>query len=232
MTATLRRLPLLLLLALLVPAASLATTVRMDTVLGLIDVELFDDVAPDTVANFLNYVADGDYDGSFIHRSAVLQDGVTPFVIQGGGFFYDGSDYLSIPTDPPVANEFSLSNLRGTIAMAKLPGDPDSATSQWFFNLRDNSAILDPQNGGFTVFGEVVGDGMLVVDAIAALQRWNASSIDPAFGEIPLIDFMVGGNVAEELVLLNSVTIVPEPATALLFAAGLAALGARHRARR
>ena len=148
--------------------------VRMQTDLGAIDIEMFDTVAPQTVANFMNYVNDGDYDGTFFHRS------IPGFVVQGGGFIAntpDGSILSAdagashIPTDPPVVNEFNLSNLRGTIAMAKVDGDPDSATSEWFFNLDDNSANLDVQNDGFTVFAQVLNEGMDVVDAIAALQR-------------------------------------------------------------
>jgi len=147
---------------------------RMQTDLGGIDIEMFDTVAPQTVANFMNYVNDGDYDGTFFHRS------IPGFVVQGGGFIAntpDGSILSAdagashIPTDPPVVNEFNLSNLRGTIAMAKVGGDPDSATSEWFFNLDDNSANLDVQNDGFTVFAQVLNEGMDVVDAIAALQR-------------------------------------------------------------
>ena len=128
-------LPYLLLTALLLPSLSAAAiNVRMQTDLGAIDIELFDTVAPLTVANFMNYVNDGDYDGSFFHRS------IPGFVVQGGGFITntpngsiltDGASL--IPTDPPVVNEFNLSNLRGTIAMAKVGNDPDSATSQWFF---------------------------------------------------------------------------------------------------
>ena len=142
------------------PSISLASFVSMQTVLGDINIEIFDDVAPNTAANFLNYVNDGDYNNSFFHRS------VPGFVLQGGGFRYNSNAYSYVPTDPSIANEFSLSNIRGTIAMAKFGSDPDSATSQWFFNLGDNSANLDIQNGGFTVFGRVV-EGMDVVDSIA-----------------------------------------------------------------
>jgi hypothetical protein len=70
--------------------------------------------------------------------------------------------------------------------MAKQPGDPDSATSQWFFNLEDNSAELDNTNGGYTVFGQVTGDGMKVIDRIADLTVWNAGG---PFAELPLIDY-------------------------------------------
>src|SRR5262245_2471294 len=148
------------------PASAFATTVRMSTSLGVIDIELFDAEAPATVANFLNYVTSGVYVNSFIHRS------VPGFIIQGGGYGWDGSQnrYYNVPANPAVVNEYSpnRSNRRGTIAMAKLGGDPNSATNQWFFNLADNSANLDNQNGGFTVFGRVIGNGMQVVDAIAA----------------------------------------------------------------
>jgi cyclophilin family peptidyl-prolyl cis-trans isomerase len=172
-----------------------ATNVVIHTDLGDIEIELFDEQAPQTVANFLNYVNDGDYADTFIHRS------VPCFVIQGGGFKFIDDAVEEVPKDSPVVNEPGISNTRGTIAMAKLPDDPDSATSEWFINLADNSGNLDSQNGGFTVFGKVVGDGMQVADAIAALPVWNAGS---PFTDLPLIDYP--GNIAitaEHLVMTD-----------------------------
>jgi peptidyl-prolyl cis-trans isomerase A (cyclophilin A) len=154
---------------------------------GVANVVLFDQAgagAPLTVQNFQNYVNDGDYIDSIIHRS------VPEFVVQGGGFTATPTGIGLVPPDPPVTNEFSAdrSNLRGTIAMAKLGNDANSATSQWFFNLADNSANLDIQNGGFTVFGELLGEtDRAVVDAIAAVTVFNASSLNPAFSDLPLL---------------------------------------------
>ncbi len=174
--------------------ASTNPVVRVDTTLGSFSIELFEQTTPVTVANFLNYVRDGDYDGSFIHRV------VPGFVVQGGGFGLNSNGAaIEIPADPPIVNEFNISNTRGTVAMAKLGGNPNSATSQWFVNLGDNSGILDPQNGGFTVFGRVIDDGMAVVDAIAALPL---GFFAPPFSETPAI------NSSGALVVLSSVTLV------------------------
>jgi cyclophilin family peptidyl-prolyl cis-trans isomerase len=187
-----------------------ADIVTFETVLGNFQVELLSDDAPATVANFLNYVNRGDYDGSFVHRT------VPGFVIQGGGFSYDPVSGFPVPvqTDPPVVNEFKVSNTRGTVAMAKLSGNPNSATSQWFINLGDNSA-LDGSNGGFTVFGRVLGDGMDVVDAIATTKRWNLLDWwGNAFTEIPLINFngTVAGINGDILVNISKVSLdQPEP---------------------
>ena len=160
-----------------------ATIVEFQTVLGSFQVNLYDNATPTTVANFLNYVNNGAYTNSVYHRSD------PGFVVQGGGFTYDQTLPLdSIPTNAPVGNEPEFSNVRGTIAMAKLANSPNSATSQWFFNLVDNSGTLDGSNGGFTVFGEVVGDGMDVVDAIAALPQFNFGA--PA-NELPLRNYTV-----------------------------------------
>ncbi len=139
--------------------------------LGNIALEMLASDAPKTVTNFLSYVDDDSYDNSMIHR--VPEN----FVVQGGGF------KMALPLEDisqksPVVNEFKLSNLRGTVAMAKLGGDPNSATNGWFINLGDNSANLDSQNGGFTVFARVIGTGMSVADAIDDLPKLYFSQSD------------------------------------------------------
>jgi len=192
----------LLLAMLCVSAASLATTVRLQTTLGLVDIRLFDTAAPLTVANFLSYVNSGAYDDSFIHRS------VPGFILQGGGYRLGSTPNTTntISPRPPVVNEFSVtrSNLRGTIAMAKLSGDPNSATCEWFINLANNSANLDNQNGGFTVFGQVLGSGMDIIDAIAALPTVNAGG---AFSNLPLASPKTGTNFQRSnFVMLNKVS--------------------------
>lgn len=139
------------------------TVVRFQTNFGVIDIELFDTVAPVTAANFRKYVEDGAYDQMFFHRL------VTDFVLQGGGFkFDDGPGMRAIDTEPPIQNEFQRLNLERTVAMAKQEGNPNSATSQFFINLQDNPN-LNTSNGGFTVFGRVIR-GWVSVDAIAGLQ--------------------------------------------------------------
>ena len=134
--------------------------VQVNTTLGSFVIELLPADAPGTVANFLQYVNESFYDGLIFHRV------IEGFVVQTGGFRPDGTQP---DTHDPIVNEFKLSNVRGTVAMAKLPDDPDSATSQWFVNLVDNSANLDNQNGGFTVFGRVIEGMESVVDAIAGV---------------------------------------------------------------
>jgi peptidyl-prolyl cis-trans isomerase A (cyclophilin A) len=122
-------------------------SMQQGTTKNTVDLKLLDGDAPLTVANFLNYADNGDYDNSFIHRS------VPGFIMQVGGFTYNPLDgafindpalndfpggLQPVPAGPAVVNEFRGSNLSGTIAMAKLPSDPDSATNEWFFNLADN----------------------------------------------------------------------------------------------
>ena len=187
------------------PLVATATTVRFPTPLGAIDINLYDSAAPQTVANFMSYVNSGAYNNTFIHRS------VPGFVIQGGGYVWnDASNNLSsISTAAPVANEFSASrsNRRGTIAMAKLDGNPNSATSQWFINLADNSSALDGSNGGYTVFGEVSLASMAVVDAIARLPIGNAGG---AFSELPIIGNVVNNAIQKSnLVIIDRIAAVP-----------------------
>jgi peptidyl-prolyl cis-trans isomerase A (cyclophilin A) len=170
------------LLMLAAPLALADTFVHVETRMGAMDFQLFDDLAPITVANFLNYVNSGDfdYDGTFFHRS------VPGFVIQGGGFTYGGL----VPEDPPIPNEFdpaTMSNTRGTLAMAR--GDTlDSATSQWFINLADNDILDDPANP-YCVFGTVVKGMVAVADEIALLPVEDMSILYSAFGELPMIDY-------------------------------------------
>lgn len=132
--------------------------VRLSTSLGDIDVELYADRAPRTVANFLERVDEGFYEGLIFHRV------VAGFVIQTGG--YDaGLNYREPPGNVPNESANGLRNSRGTLAMARLT-DPDSANTQFFINVKDNGH-LDAAAGqpGYTVFGRVV-DGMDVVTEI------------------------------------------------------------------
>jgi len=172
---------LTILSATMLAAKSHATVVEVRTVVGDFQVNLFDEATPQTVANFLDYVNSGAYANNTVHRSSA------GFVIQMGGFQYNNS----FPPDPiatglPVNNEPVFSNLRGTLSMAKFGGNPNSATSQFFVNLSNNASNLDAQNGGFSVFGQVIGDGMDVVDQIAALGRFNFGG---TFNEVPLRNY-------------------------------------------
>jgi peptidyl-prolyl cis-trans isomerase B (cyclophilin B) len=139
--------------------------VQLDTSKGKIVIELYPDKASKTVANFLEYVKSGQYNGSIFHR--VIPD----FMIQGGGF---SSDMKEKATRAPIQNEADngLTNDRGTLAMART-GDPHSASAQFFINLKNNTFLnhtaKTPQGWGYAVFGKVV-EGMDVVDQIAAVK--------------------------------------------------------------
>jgi cyclophilin family peptidyl-prolyl cis-trans isomerase len=183
--------------------------VRMTTVLGNIDIELFGVDKPITVTNFLKYVDQGRYflfdstanqtASTFIHRS------IPGFVIQGGGYLGTvnpsptpgSANNNAQPTQvlpfAPIQNEPGISNTRGTIAMAQNGMDPNSATSQWFINLANNGGMpnfLDIRHnnaGPYTVFGKVVNNTMTSVDAIAAVLVYNAGSAP--FDSIPLRNY-------------------------------------------
>ena len=159
----------------------------METSMGTITLELDDEKAPETVANFVRYAQDGHYDGTIFHR---VIDG---FMIQGGGFTKDMNQKA---TREPIRNEAmnGLKNARGTIAMARTMV-VDSATSQFFINLVDNG-FLDfqsptPQGFGYAVFGKVT-DGMEVVDAIAKVKTGFAGPHQ---------------NVPEEPIVIRKVTV-------------------------
>jgi cyclophilin family peptidyl-prolyl cis-trans isomerase len=182
--------------------SDVSVAVRMSTVLGDVDIALFGQQKPITVANFLNYLDSGRYfiDDSTAHQvaSSFVHRSIPGFVIQGGGFLgtVNGANTAIQPTEvlafPPIQNEPGISNKRGTIAMAQSGTDANSATSQWFINLADNGGPpnnLDIRNnnaGPYTVFGRVAGNGMTVVDAIAAVPRYNFSSVNPNFSNLPL----------------------------------------------
>jgi peptidyl-prolyl cis-trans isomerase A (cyclophilin A) len=158
--ALLLALPLALLWAL--PAAAMAgTQVRVTTNLGVFTIELEDERAPLTVANFLRYVREGQYSGTIFHRV------IASFVVQGGGLT---PDFASKKAREPIPNEAGngLVNLRGTVGLART-GAPHSGDAQFYVNLADN-ADLDPlpTRWGYAVFGRVV-EGMEVVDRIGVV---------------------------------------------------------------
>lgn len=139
--------------------------VVLETSKGNIVIELNSETAPQTVANFLQYVDDKHYDGVIFHRV------ISGFMIQGGGF---ASDMKEKSTRKPIPNEADngLQNDRGTVAMARTP-NPHSASAQFFINHRNNDFLnhtaKTPQGWGYCVFGKVI-DGMDVVDAIAEVK--------------------------------------------------------------
>ena len=160
------------------PAAG-PPVVEIETSLGTIVIELNPEKAPITVENFLSYVDDKAYDGTIFHR--VMKG----FMIQGGGF---EPGLKQRPTKAPIKNESNngLKNPRGTIAMARTQV-LDSATSQFFINHKDNTAMLDyPTQGGYCVFGKVV-EGLDVVDKIAAVKVANRGPYEA----VPADDVMI-----------------------------------------
>ena len=188
-----RFLPVLLLSLAAVNSGPAGTIVRFQTTVGDLDVELFDADKPVTVQNFLRYVHGGYYTNMFLHRV------VPNFAVQGGGFNVIGLGTPNVGVDAvtnfaPIPNEFNVgkfySNVYGTIAMAKT-SDPDSATSQFFFNLTNNSGPLDDPNnsGGFTVFGQVIAG----TNVLNEFQRGTnnliikSANFGGVFSELPLL---------------------------------------------
>jgi len=184
---------------------------RLDTSLGNIDLELFENAAPKAVQNFANYIANNLYNQTVLHRL------VSDFVVQGGGYLQAGAH---IQKGPAIKNEFSPQrpNLRGTISMVTVPaaddqgnpvqgGGPDSATSEWVINLADNPT-LDSANGGFTVFGQVINGTMSVVDQIASLPIIDASAVSPVFAELPVRNTPAGSPTADDFVFINSANFI------------------------
>jgi cyclophilin family peptidyl-prolyl cis-trans isomerase len=195
---------------------------------GSVQVELFNTEAPLTVANFLNYVTAGRYNNTMIHRVDTSLG-----VVQGGGFKTSAAAVATV-ADPMIPLEYSHPNARGTLAMAR-GANVNSATSQWYFNTHDNSTLLGPSNGGgYAVFGQVLGNGMAVIDAMAAVQTFPYGS---PFNQVPLQNFSIAdfSNSVDPLphvVALNAVSVVPEPSTFVLAVLGLIGLVVWRRRKR
>ena len=167
--------------------------VKLETSMGDIVIELNRQAAPVTVQNFLGYVEAGFYDGTIFHRV------IPGFMIQGGGF----TEQLDRKkTRDPIINEAKngLSNIRGTIAMART-NDPDSATSQFFINHVDNEVLnyIDDNQAGYAVFGKVI-EGMDVVDTIASIKTTTRNNKKGDSME----------NVPVEPIIIKSAKVVPE----------------------
>ncbi|MBK1884222.1 peptidylprolyl isomerase [Luteolibacter pohnpeiensis] len=177
----------------------------------VLDFAMFSDRTPATRSNFLNYIDSGAYVNSFIHRS------VSGFVIQGGGYRLQ-SGLNEVPANSPVVNEFGISNTYGTIAMAKVGGDPDSATSQWFVNLGQNSDNLDSQNGGFTVFARMTKDTLVYAQTFGNTSSGYfpvydlSSHIGSAFTAVPLNGYSSWDSIgANNFILFPSVSLETLP---------------------
>jgi peptidyl-prolyl cis-trans isomerase A (cyclophilin A) len=190
------------------PALAQAAMVRVQTTMGPIDMALAPD-APITVANFLAYARGGDFTDVFFHRNVWLNT-TMPFVIQTGGFRWTSANEIQlVASRGPIVNEFSTSrsNVRGTVAMAKVSGDANSATSQWFINMGNNAGNLDTQNGGFTVFARVTAPGMATADRISALPDVNVGG---ELNQLPVIGWQSGALVQREnVVRITGVTELP-----------------------
>ena len=174
------------------------TLAQFRTVFGDIEVELYDQDKPVTVQNFIRYVQSGVWSQMFIHRCE------PNFVIQGGGYYVANrsttNQFISSVTNyGTIVNEFAVgrrfSNVYGTIAMAKQSGNTNSATSQWFFNLKDNLSLdIADTNNLFVVFGHVVGgtNALNAFNTFSPASTTNiivnlASALGDAFGELPLL---------------------------------------------
>lgn len=146
---------------------------------------LFWEETPITAQNFVDYIDAGRFAENLIHRS------VPGFIIQGGGFRFAPNLIIEdVPSFAEIQNEPGISNTRGTVAMAKRGGAPNSATNQWFINMNNNASTLDGQNGGFTAFARVLGDGMDVADEIEDITVYDTSNaLGGAFAELPLTAF-------------------------------------------
>lgn len=192
----------LALLALLAGSALAGPPIaRFRSVLGGFDVLLDPAAAPASVVNFASYANRGAYDNSIIHRSTTYNPADLQ-IVQGGGYQLVGKTLDIIPTDPPIPLEGGVANNRGTLAMARTT-EPDSATSQWYFNVADNPQL----DFNYAVFGRVLGGGISAIESIGSVLVYNASTLlGGAFSELPLLAPSLD---TQNLVLIDSVRVEP-----------------------
>lgn len=145
---------------------------RINTSEGAVDIILYPLATPGTVTNFLSYLNLGRYNNGFFHRSMAVG---SLYIVQGGGYqFTPTTGFTRVVKNAAILNEPGISNLEGTVAMAKVGGNANSATSEFFVNLSDlNASNLDSQNEGFTVFGRVTDTGLAVMKSINLLTKKN-----------------------------------------------------------
>ena len=210
------------LLLLSMHSAGGGTLAQFRTAFGDIEMELYDQDKPVTVQNFVHYIQTGRYQDVFAHRL------VPGLVVQWGGYTITNGgttnwDILSVPTDPPITNEFAVgrrfSNVYGTIAMAKVGGNTNSATSQWFINLANNS-FLDAAdtNNLFVVFGHIVS-GTNVLNVFSNFHYWTGTqssnlvlhqNYQAPFDDLPLLHpIMVDSNFVFVDITLLQVSVNP-----------------------
>jgi peptidyl-prolyl cis-trans isomerase A (cyclophilin A) len=182
---------LLLIMLLGLSSVAEASYATIKTTLGTIVVELDDEKAPISVANFKMYAKEGFYDKTLFHRV------IPGFMVQGGGFDHHGAYPQTMHKKPGakagIKNEWTNGekNQRATLAMARLGNQPDSATNQFFINLADNDFLDQPRDGaGYAVFGKVIG-GMDVVDKIAGVPTTTFTIGGQRMGDVPTKPMMI-----------------------------------------
>jgi len=197
-----------------------APVVRVQTTFGDLFITLTPDTAPNTVANFLGYVTNNDYNDALFHISQPAAPGVPGFIGTGEFIWPEGSVVDLAVERAPIANEFNQSNTRGTVSMLKESGDPDSATNGWFINTTDNGGSapdgFDFVDGGFSVFGNLSARSLSVVDEIAALRVEDRGE---NFENLPLTGDPTPFLQRDQVVIINSVSSVEsiaDPVAAVL----------------
>ena len=186
--------------------------VTVNTNLGSFQIELLPSAAPQSVQNFLSYVDSGAYKDTIFHRNNQPTPQIPSDIgiVQAGGFtsqsttFTNVSQFQTIPTNAPIPLEYNLPNTIGTVAMARTgETNTTTATDQFFINNIDNSTTLGASNsGGYAVFGKVLGNGMQIVDKIAALPITQADPTNQGspFNQLPL-------GQGNQLVQISSITV-------------------------